>query len=142
MILALRDDTSHHDAGRSLYGRSRARLPTGPASWPTRQGTSPIMVLRARSGRWLLPTSWPAWPAYSDQAPPEGTGRMPALSGDHTHDVGLLHDQEVLAVDAHLGARPLAEQHPIAGFDVERVHLAALVPGSRPDRDHLALLRP
>ena len=32
------------------------------------------MVLRARSGRWLLPTSWPAWPAYSDQAPPEGTG--------------------------------------------------------------------
>src|SRR4051794_4906966 len=74
MILALRDDTSHHDAGRSLYGRSKARLPTGPASWPTRQGTSPIMVLRARSGRWLLPTSWPAWPAYSDQAPPEGTG--------------------------------------------------------------------
>src|SRR5215207_24768 len=74
MILALRDDTSHHDAGRSLYGRSKARLPTGPASWPTRQGTCPIMVLRARSGRWLLPTSWPAWPAYSDQAPPEGTG--------------------------------------------------------------------
>src|SRR5215217_7479923 len=42
------DDTSRHDAGRSLYGRSKARLPTGLASWPTRQGTSPIMVLMAR----------------------------------------------------------------------------------------------
>src|SRR3954452_20867332 len=63
------DDTSRHDAGRSLYGRSTARLPTGPASWPTRQGTSPIMVLTARSGRWLLPTSWPAWPAYSSSRP-------------------------------------------------------------------------
>src|SRR4051812_23903950 len=65
MILALQDDTSHHDAGRSLYGRSKARLPTGHASWPTRRGTSPIMVLTARSGRWLLPTSWPAWRAYN-----------------------------------------------------------------------------
>src|SRR5215212_4355567 len=65
MILALRDVTSRHDAGRSLYGRSKARLPTGPASWPTRRGTCPIMVLTARSGRWLLPTSWPAWRAYN-----------------------------------------------------------------------------
>src|SRR3954467_6615032 len=48
MILALRDATSRHDAGRSLYGRSKARLPTRPASWPTRRGTSPIMVLMAR----------------------------------------------------------------------------------------------
>src|SRR5881227_3669687 len=48
MILALQDDTSRHDAGRSLYGRSKARLPTGPASWPTRRGTCPIMVLTAR----------------------------------------------------------------------------------------------
>ena len=39
--------------------------------------TCPIMVLRARSGRWLLPTSWPAWPAYRDQASPEGTGWTP-----------------------------------------------------------------
>src|SRR5215211_3531957 len=33
MILALRDDTSRHDAGRSLYGRSKARLPTGTSYW-------------------------------------------------------------------------------------------------------------
>src|SRR5215212_5574726 len=48
MILALRDDTSRHDVCRSLYWRSKARLPTGHASRPTRQGTCPIMVLRAR----------------------------------------------------------------------------------------------
>jgi hypothetical protein len=29
---------------------------------------------------------------------------------DHAHDVGFLHDEEVLAVDLDLGARPLAEQ--------------------------------
>src|SRR5215210_4278645 len=48
MILALRDDTSRHDVCRSLYGRSKARLPTGPArgqpvgahvpSWCSRHG--------------------------------------------------------------------------------------------------------
>src|SRR5215211_6168449 len=65
MILTLRDDTSRHDACRSLYGRSKARLPTGPASWPTRWGTCPTMVLTARAYGWLLPTSWPAWPADS-----------------------------------------------------------------------------
>src|SRR4051794_17758289 len=48
MILALRDDTSRHDVCRSLYGRSKARLPTGHASRPTRRGTCPIMVLTAR----------------------------------------------------------------------------------------------
>src|SRR3954451_8590560 len=69
MVFALRGDTSRHDAGRSLYGRSTARLPTGPASWPTRQGTCPIRVLKAQGGCWLLPTSWPAWPAYIPSLP-------------------------------------------------------------------------
>src|SRR4051794_33332736 len=49
MILALRGDTSRHDAGRSLYGRSTARLPAGLASWPTRQGTSPLTLPRGRA---------------------------------------------------------------------------------------------
>src|SRR3954469_2708920 len=70
-----------------------------------------------------------------------GRAVAPALRGDHAHDVGLLHDQEVLAVDAHLGARPLAEQHPVAGPNVERVHLAVLIASAWPDGDHLALLR-
>src|SRR5712671_3844168 len=47
--------------------------------------------------------------------------------GDHAHDVGLLHDQEILAVDLHLGAGPLAEQHAVAGLQVDRDQLAGLV---------------
>src|ERR1700727_4116592 len=39
---------------------------------------------------------------------------------DHTHDVGLLHDQKVLAVDLDLGAGPFAEQYPVARFEFER----------------------
>src|SRR5215207_5204350 len=74
MILALQDDTSRHDAGRSLYGRSKARLPTGLASWPTRQGTCPIMAITARADGWLLPTNWPAWPAYSSSRPDTSGG--------------------------------------------------------------------
>ena len=53
----------------------------------------------------------------------------------------LLHDQEILAVDAHLGAGPLAEQHAVAGLHVERLDLAVLVAGARADGDDLALLR-
>src|SRR5215218_2347311 len=61
--------------------------------------------------------------------------------GDDAHDVGFLHDQEVLTVEAHLGAGPLAEQHAVSGLDVEGDDLAALVPGARADGDDLALLR-
>src|SRR5215211_1752376 len=60
---------------------------------------------------------------------------------DDAHDVGFLHDQEVLTVEADLGAGPLAEQHAVSGLDVEGDDLAALVPGARPDGDDLALLR-
>ena len=60
---------------------------------------------------------------------------------DDAHDVGLLHDQEILAVDLDLGARPFAEQHGVAGLDVERDQLAAFVAGAWADGDHLALLR-
>src|SRR5215216_3222076 len=59
---------------------------------------------------------------------------------DDAHDVGLLHDEEILAVDAHLGAGPLAEQHPVPGLDVEGLDLPALVARAGPDRDDLALL--
>src|SRR5829696_1984967 len=56
---------------------------------------------------------------------------------DDAHDVGLLHDQEILAVDADLGARPLAEQHAVAGLDIESDELSALVASTRTDGDHL-----
>src|SRR4051812_7778777 len=61
-------------------------------------------------------------------------------SGDHAHDVGFLHDQELLAVELDLGAGPLAEQHAVAGLDVEADELAGLVAAARADGDDLALL--
>src|ERR1700730_3322932 len=64
-----------------------------------------------------------------------------ACALDHSHDVGLLHDQKVLAVDLDLGAGPFAEQHPVARFEFEWRQLAALVPSARPHGDDLALLR-
>src|SRR3954451_23683858 len=63
------------------------------------------------------------------------------VSGDHAHDVGLLHDQKVLALDLHLGAGPLAEQHPVARLQVDRNELAGLVATARTDRNDLAFLR-
>src|SRR3546814_16476665 len=40
-----------------------------------------------------------------------------------------------------LAARPLAEQHPVAGFDVELAQFAVLVANARADAAHLALHR-
>src|SRR5262249_13054961 len=50
-----------------------------------------------------------------------------------------LHDQEILAVDLHLGARPLAEQHGVASLQVDRDQFAVLVAAARADGDDLAL---
>src|SRR3712207_760714 len=58
----------------------------------------------------------------------------------NAHDVALLHDQEILAIDLHLRAGPLAEQHGVAGLDVEGNELALLVAGAGADSDHIALL--
>src|SRR3954469_5039014 len=68
-------------------------------------------------------------------------GEGGALGGDHAHVVGFLHDQKVLAVDAHLGARPLAEQDAVAGLHVEGDDLAGFVASAGADGDDLALLR-
>src|SRR4051794_2445443 len=46
---------------------------------------------------------------------------------EHAHQVGLLHDQQFLAIDLDLGAGPLAEQHAVTGLHVERNQLAAVV---------------
>src|SRR3954470_4552991 len=72
--------TSYHDACRNLYGRSRARLPTGHPSWPVCRGTDPRLVLVARVHGWSLPTGRLARSAYTgtDRALPD-TG---ALDGD------------------------------------------------------------
>ena len=53
----------------------------------------------------------------------------------------FLHDQQLLAIELDLGARPLAEQHAVAGLDVERHELAGLVARAGADGDDLAFLR-
>src|SRR5271169_4636734 len=58
---------------------------------------------------------------------------------DDAHDVGLHHDQELLAVDLDLGARPFAEQHAVADLDVDRDQLAGLVAATWADGDDFAL---
>src|SRR6266699_3458084 len=54
---------------------------------------------------------------------------------EHAHDVGFLHDHQLLAVELHFGARPLAEQHAVTALDVERVQLAGLVADAGSDGD-------
>src|SRR4051812_33857913 len=56
------------------------------------------------------------------------------------HNVGLLHDDQLFAVDLDLGARPFAEQHTVAGLHVGRHELAGLVAGAGADGDDLAFL--
>src|SRR6201999_763143 len=59
--------------------------------------------------------------------------------GENAHDVALLHDQQVGAVDLDFGARPFAEQHAVADFDVDRDQLAGLVAATGADGDDFAL---
>src|ERR1700758_2727957 len=59
--------------------------------------------------------------------------------GENAHDVALLHDQQLLAVDLHFSARPLAEQHAVADLDVDRDQLAALIVAARANGDDFAL---
>src|SRR6267154_791170 len=61
------------------------------------------------------------------------------VSGQHAHDVALLHDEEVLAVELDLGARPFAKQHAVADLEVDRDQLAGFVTAAGSDRCDFAL---
>src|SRR5262249_38779333 len=78
--------------------------------------------------------------AMSGQRPSGGL-LAGGLLDQHAHDVAFLHDEVLGALDLHLGAGPLAEQHPVADLHVDRDELAALVAAARADGDDLALLR-
>src|SRR5258708_57463 len=54
--------------------------------------------------------------------------------GENAHDVALLHDQEFFAIELDLGARPLAEQHPVADLEVDRDQFAGFVAAAWADR--------
>src|SRR5215471_17330687 len=56
------------------------------------------------------------------------------------HDVGLLHDQELLTIDLDFSAGPFAEQDEVACLHFRRYALAAVVQGSGADRYDLAFL--
>src|SRR3984885_10073275 len=60
---------------------------------------------------------------------------------DNTHDGGLLHDQQLFAIELDLGARPLAEQNAVTSLDIECHELALFIAGTRSDGDDLALHR-
>src|SRR5260370_19527842 len=60
---------------------------------------------------------------------------------DHAHDVGFLHDHQVLAIELDFGAGPFAEQHAVAARNVERVQLATLVAHARANGDDFAFRR-
>src|SRR3974390_1986413 len=59
--------------------------------------------------------------------------------GEHAHDVALLHDQELFAIELDLGAGPLAEQHAVADLEVDRDQLARFVTAARANGDDFAL---
>src|SRR5215472_2743473 len=58
---------------------------------------------------------------------------------DHSHNVALLRDDEILAIDLDLGFRPLSEQDPVANFDIERTEFAVIVAGAWPGGNDFAL---
>src|ERR1700751_4099676 len=60
---------------------------------------------------------------------------------DDDHDIALLHDDEVLAVDLDLGPRPLSKEHAVADLDIERVEFAIITSRAGPGGDDLAFHR-
>src|SRR5688572_14638444 len=58
---------------------------------------------------------------------------------NHSHDVGLLHDQEFFALNLDLSARPFPEQHLISRLQIDGDELAALIASTRTDCNHFAL---
>ena len=58
---------------------------------------------------------------------------------DDSHDVGFLHDKELLAIDLHLSTRPFAKQNALADFDVDGNELAGLIAAAWPNGNDLAL---
>src|SRR5260370_16618608 len=63
--------------------------------------------------------------------------RRDESSGDHAHDVGFLHDEELVAIKLDFGARPFPEQNAIARFDPTRNHLPVLFAPAGTPTPHL-----
>src|SRR3954466_3994411 len=57
---------------------------------------------------------------------------------DHAHDVALLHDQGIDAVELDLGAGPFSEQHAVARLEFDRDQVALVVAAAGADGNDLA----
>src|SRR5262249_21542707 len=73
----------------------------------------------------------------------EGSGGLSRTSRfhQHPHQVAFFHDHVLDAIELDFGARPLAEQHPVADLDVDRDELAALIATAGADSNDLPFLR-
>jgi len=89
LIVPLRDEKIDYDTYGKLIERQIA------------EGTHGLLV-NATSGE-------PTMSTLEESAQLGGLLRRGACALDHAHDVGLLHDQQVLAVDLDLRARPFAK---------------------------------
>src|SRR5436190_8761657 len=105
-----------------------------------------VLILRSRAQHGVSKDEWRCVPSFETRpsAAPQDEGSLRGLlAGDglfeNAHDVAFLHDQEIDAVDLDLGARPLAEQHALADFQVDRNQFAALVAAARADSHDLTL---
>src|SRR5881628_736609 len=65
----------------------------------------------------------------------------PLASANNAQNVAFLHDDQVFALDLHLGARPFAEKDLVAGLDVQRSHLAVVGASARTNGNDFTLLR-
>src|SRR5690242_20454741 len=66
---------------------------------------------------------------------------FPLRSVEDREEIFLAHDEVLFAVDLDFGSAVLAEQHAVAGLDVEGDDLAVLVALTGADGDHLGLDR-
>src|SRR6202140_3451274 len=94
---------------------------------------------------WLAAPSFETPAAPAPQGGANGRGGLRGLLlcggyvGEDTHDVALLHDQRLLAVDLDLGTGPFAEQPAVAYLEVDRDQLAIFITAARTDRSDFAL---
>src|SRR5436309_8258274 len=127
--------TTLRPLGPSVTRTALARMstPRSSLSRASVENRTSLAAMEFCSGSSMLRLAW------RRSARRNSSTRTPA-SGDHAHDVGLLHDQQLLALELHLGARPLAEQHLVAALDRGGDPVPGLVAAPRADGDDLALL--
>src|SRR5262249_30447907 len=142
--------TTLRPLGPSVTLTALARTST-PRNIRSRASAENLTSLAAISdSSWILVRSLPGFLRLSSPEGADGPDRCPGpvsgsaaacaqSSGEHAHDVGLLHDEEFLAVELDLGAGPFAEQHTVADLEVDRNQLAGLVAAAGSHRSHFAL---